>query len=99
MQWRAMCCFATARSAHSRTFAVDEFAAAIAKLKLTGREAEIGRDLLAELTARTAFLHDVGLGYLQLNRAATTLVRRRGAAHPARGAARLQFAGRVLCAR
>ena len=53
--------------------AVDEFAATIAKLKLTGREAEIGRDLLAELTARTAFLHDVGLGYLQLNRAATTL--------------------------
>ena len=53
--------------------AVDEFAASIAKLKLTGREAEIGRDLLAELTARTAFLHDVGLGYLQLNRAATTL--------------------------
>jgi excinuclease ABC subunit A len=53
--------------------AVDEFAAAIAKLKLTGREADIGRDLLAELTARTAFLHDVGLGYLQLNRAATTL--------------------------
>ena len=52
---------------------VDDFAAAIAKLKLTGREAEIGRDLLAELTARTAFLHDVGLGYLQLNRAATTL--------------------------
>ena len=54
-------------------FAVDEFAAVVAKLKLTGREAEIGRDLLAELTARTAFLHDVGLGYLQLNRAATTL--------------------------
>jgi excinuclease ABC subunit A len=53
--------------------AVDEFATASAKLKLTGREAEIGRDLLAELTARTAFLHDVGLGYLQLNRAATTL--------------------------
>jgi excinuclease ABC subunit A len=53
--------------------AVDEFATAVGKLKLTGREAEIGRDLLAELTARTAFLHDVGLGYLQLNRAATTL--------------------------
>jgi excinuclease ABC subunit A len=53
--------------------AVDEFAAAVLKLKLKGREAEIGRDLLAELSARTAFLHDVGLGYLQLNRAATTL--------------------------
>jgi excinuclease ABC subunit A len=52
---------------------VDEFAAVLDKLKLTGREAEIGRDLLAELAARTAFLHDVGLGYLQLSRAATTL--------------------------
>ncbi len=52
---------------------VDEFAATVAKLKLTGREAQIGRDLLAELMARTTFLRDVGLGYLQLNRAATTL--------------------------
>ena len=40
---------------------------------LTGRESDIGRDLLAELEARTRFLCDVGLGYLQLNRAAPTL--------------------------
>ena len=52
---------------------VDEFAATVDKLKLTGREAQIGRDLLAELVARTTFLRNVGLGYLQLNRAATTL--------------------------
>jgi excinuclease ABC subunit A len=52
---------------------VQEFAAQLAKLKLAGREADIARDLLEELTARTAFLCDVGLGYLQLNRAAPSL--------------------------
>jgi excinuclease ABC subunit A len=40
---------------------------------LLGRERDIARDLLAELSARTTFLCDVGLGYLQLNRAAPTL--------------------------
>ena len=52
---------------------VQEFAAAMAKLKLLGRERDIARDLVAELASRTAFLCDVGLGYLQLNRAAPTL--------------------------
>jgi excinuclease ABC subunit A len=52
---------------------VRDFSAALQKLKLAGRERDIARDLLAELSARTAFLCDVGLGYLQLNRAAPTL--------------------------
>jgi excinuclease ABC subunit A len=52
---------------------VRDFAAAVHKLKLIGRERDIARDLLAELAARTSFLCDVGLGYLQLNRAAPTL--------------------------
>jgi excinuclease ABC subunit A len=52
---------------------VQEFSAALRKLKLAGRERDIARDLLAELDARTSFLCDVGLGYLQLNRAAPTL--------------------------
>ncbi|MEA3134217.1 MAG: excinuclease subunit, partial [Gammaproteobacteria bacterium] len=52
---------------------VQEFAATLSKIKLLGRERDIARDLLAELGTRTAFLCDVGLGYLQLNRAAPTL--------------------------
>ena len=52
---------------------VQEFAAAMAKINLQGRERDIARDLVAELASRTAFLCDVGLGYLQLNRAAPTL--------------------------
>jgi len=42
-------------------------------LKLRGREAEIARDLLAEIRSRLAFLKQVGLGYLSLDRAAPTL--------------------------
>jgi excinuclease ABC subunit A len=52
---------------------VRDFSATLEKLKLVGRERDIARDLSAELAARTAFLCDVGLGYLQLNRAAPTL--------------------------
>jgi excinuclease ABC subunit A len=37
------------------------------------REAEVARDLLPELRGRLAFLEQVGLGYLQLDRAAPTL--------------------------
>jgi excinuclease ABC subunit A len=52
---------------------VQDFAARLSKIRLIGREREIARDLMAELGSRTAFLCDVGLGYLQLNRAAPTL--------------------------
>ena len=45
----------------------------VGSLKLAGREAEIGRDIVAELKSRLAFLKDVGLGYLALDRAAPTL--------------------------
>jgi excinuclease ABC subunit A len=42
-------------------------------LKLKGREGEIARDVLSEIASRLAFLEDVGLGYLALNRSAPTL--------------------------
>jgi excinuclease ABC subunit A len=52
---------------------VKEFADSLLRIDLVGRERDIARDLLAELRSRTDFLCDVGLGYLQLNRAAPTL--------------------------
>ncbi|NIR58707.1 MAG: excinuclease ABC subunit UvrA [Gammaproteobacteria bacterium] len=42
-------------------------------VRLRGREGEIARDILSELAARLAFLKEVGLGYLTLDRAAPTL--------------------------
>ena len=44
-----------------------------AGLRLKGREAEIARDIVAELKSRLAFLGEVGLSYLALDRAAPTL--------------------------
>jgi excinuclease ABC subunit A len=43
------------------------------KLKLDGREATIARDIVSEIKARLAFMEQVGLGYLSLDRAAPTL--------------------------
>ena len=42
-------------------------------LKLQGRDSAIARDLLAEINSRLAFLEEVGLGYLALDRSAPTL--------------------------
>ena len=42
-------------------------------LDLQGREAGIGRDVVVEIRNRLAFLQEVGLGYLTLDRAAPTL--------------------------
>jgi excinuclease ABC subunit A len=43
------------------------------KLKLQGRAAMIGRDILPEIRERLKFLCEVGLGYLQLGRGVPTL--------------------------
>ncbi len=42
-------------------------------LAVAGREQEIARDILAELSTRLDFLEQVGLGYLSLDRGAPTL--------------------------
>ena len=42
-------------------------------LKLSAREQKIGEGLLTEIRRRTAFLEEVGLTYLTLDRAADTL--------------------------
>ncbi|QIF05682.1 excinuclease ABC subunit UvrA [Roseimicrobium sp. ORNL1] len=45
----------------------------VAKLKFTGRQAEIARDIMKEISQRLLFMQEVGLAYLQLNRSADTL--------------------------
>ncbi|PWG63866.1 excinuclease ABC subunit UvrA [Sediminicurvatus halobius] len=52
---------------------VDAAEAFFAELVLAGRDAAIARDILPELRNRLAFLREVGLGYLTLDRAAPTL--------------------------
>lgn len=43
------------------------------QLKLTGREAQIARDIAPEIATRLKFLCEVGLGYMQMGRSVTTL--------------------------
>ena len=52
---------------------VKEALTTLSSLKLQGREKLIARDILPEITQRLEFLDHVGLGYLQLDRSATTL--------------------------
>jgi excinuclease ABC subunit A len=52
---------------------VAKLAALFRDVRLEGREAEIARDILAEIGSRLAFLDEVGLSYLALDRSAPTL--------------------------
>jgi len=52
---------------------VDRLEALFLGIELRGREAEIARDIVAELKSRLAFLKEVGLAYLSLDRSAPTL--------------------------
>jgi excinuclease ABC subunit A len=45
----------------------------VGALALTGRDADIARDVVSEILGRLEFLEEVGLGYLTLDRAAPTL--------------------------
>ncbi|MBC7778501.1 MAG: ATP-binding cassette domain-containing protein, partial [Proteobacteria bacterium] len=59
--------------AQTTTGSVDSLAALFDTLVLSAREGDIARDVLSEIRSRLAFLHDVGLGYLGLDRASPTL--------------------------
>ncbi len=52
---------------------VSEAARTLGAYKLTVRESALGRDALAEIRSRLAFMKQVGLGYLALDRSAPTL--------------------------
>ena len=52
---------------------VHELRAWFGALRLQGRDADIARDLIPEIKSRLDFLHQVGLGYLTLDRGAPTL--------------------------
>jgi excinuclease ABC subunit A len=52
---------------------VSEIGKFFGDLSLGGREADIARDIVAELGSRLSFLGEVGLSYLALDRAAPTL--------------------------
>jgi excinuclease ABC subunit A len=54
-------------------WSVHEARAWVDALALTGRDAEVARDVVVEIKSRLEFLADVGLGYLTLDRAAPTL--------------------------
>ncbi|HIP49047.1 MAG TPA: excinuclease ABC subunit UvrA [Lutibacter sp.] len=52
---------------------IDELAEFFHELKLTNHEKSIAKRLLVEINTRIAFLNDVGLSYLSLNRNSNTL--------------------------
>ncbi|MDB6129458.1 MAG: excinuclease subunit [Verrucomicrobiales bacterium] len=52
---------------------IDDVAQFFQKLDFEGRSAEVARDMLPEINTRLHFLQEVGLGYMQLGRGATTL--------------------------
>jgi len=54
-------------------WAVTEVREWVESLRLSGRDADIARDVISEIRSRLAFLEDVGLNYLTLDRAAPTL--------------------------
>jgi excinuclease ABC subunit A len=59
--------------ATSTAQSVSDMRREFAQLKLRGREQDIARDVVTEISSRLTFLEDVGLGYLSLDRSAPTL--------------------------
>ncbi len=54
-------------------WAVSDVRKWVEALQLSGRDAEVARDVVSEIRSRLVFLEDVGLNYLTLDRAAPTL--------------------------
>ena len=54
-------------------WAVSDVRKWVEALQLSGRDADIARDVISEIRSRLVFLEDVGLNYLTLDRAAPTL--------------------------
>ena len=69
-----------------------------AGLKLTPMQEEIAGSILEEVQQRLSFLDAVGLEYLTLDRLASTLVRRRGAADSTGDFAGFAAGGDAVCA-
>ncbi|MSQ57180.1 MAG: excinuclease ABC subunit A [Limnohabitans sp.] len=65
--------FAGKRITELASLSVIDMKAWVASLQMSGREADIARDLLPEIESRLSFLERVGLGYLTLDRGSPTL--------------------------
>lgn len=55
------------------SMSVDDCLTFFSRMRLAGREKAIGQGAVQEVLTRLRFLHEVGLGYLSLNRGAPTL--------------------------
>ena len=55
------------------SMSVDDCLTFFSRMRLAGREKAIGQGAVQEILTRLRFLHEVGLGYLSLNRGAPTL--------------------------
>lgn len=55
------------------SMSVDDCLTSFSRMRLAGREKAIGQGAVQEVLTRLRFLHEVGLGYLSLNRGAPTL--------------------------
>lgn len=70
-----------ALNVHVSGFTIDQIAKlsvsdarkAVNGLSFTGRDKQISRDIIPEITQRLRFMEEVGLGYLQIDRSAKTL--------------------------
>ena len=83
-------------STSSRSMSVSGALEFLDALELTETEQLIGARIVKEIRERLTFLENVGVGYLQLDRAAGDALGRRGAAAPARDADRQPARRRAL---